>query len=284
MKNNDYGKKLIKARQANGWTQMDLSEKSNISLRTIQRIESGEVNPRAYTLNQLSEIIGLDFFEELENSGASKSEIRHSGFTLLKMILWHFSDLFNLKTNTMKKVTILTIITTAICFGLFSLTSEIKAQDSKDIDLSKFMQLGSRGIIYFLPKGEKLHNSNTRDTAEIKINGDLIQEYNHKIFFNGSYKGIALESDTVIYVNGDLILKTSYWKFTSSYGQNIHYLIPKGIPINNLSVQIDTENIYIPGHHIKEFNYQIYFDGIFQFEAQKNDTVIYKDGKIELLK
>lgn len=283
MKNYDFGEKLIQARQAKGWTQMNLAEKSNISLRTIQRIESGQANPRAYTVKQLSGIIGLDFFEIQKNSGDNGSKTSHSGFKLSKTILWHISDLFNLKTNTMKKVTVLTIIVSAICIGLFSLTFESKAQDPDNIDYTKFMKLGERGVTYFLPKGEKVFISNVKDTADCIIMGDKIQQYNNKMFLNAKYVGKVLKSDTVVYLDGKILIKSSYWKFTSSYGQKIHYLIPNGVRINNLSVQIDTENIFVPGHHIREFDYQIYLDGVFQFKTQANDTVIYRDGKIELL-
>ena len=47
------------ARVARGYTQLDLAEKTNISLRSIQRIESAQVSPRAYTLNILSATLGL---------------------------------------------------------------------------------------------------------------------------------------------------------------------------------------------------------------------------------
>lgn len=283
MKYYDFGKELIKARQAKGWTQMDLAEETNISLRTIQRIESGQANPRAYTLKQLSEIIGLDFSEMLENSGDRNSIMPHSDFKLPKLILWHITDLFNLKTKTMKKVTVLTIIFSAILFGLFSLTFESEAQDLDKIDYSKFMKLGEGGVTYFLPKGEKTYISNVKDTADCVIMGDKIQQYNNKIFLNGEYIGKAFKSDSLIYLDGEVFIKSSYWKFTSSYGQKIHYLIPNGVPIENISVQIDTENIFVPGHHIKEFGYQIYLDGEFQFKVKANDTVVYRDGKIELI-
>lgn len=47
------------ARLARGYTQLDLSQKTNISLRSIQRIESAQVNPRAYTLGILSVALEL---------------------------------------------------------------------------------------------------------------------------------------------------------------------------------------------------------------------------------
>jgi transcriptional regulator with XRE-family HTH domain len=48
-------------RLAKGYTQKELSELSNISVRSIQRIENGEIMPRSYTLKTLAEILGLSF-------------------------------------------------------------------------------------------------------------------------------------------------------------------------------------------------------------------------------
>ena len=48
-------------RLAKGYTQKELSELSNISVRSIQRIENGDIVPRSYTLKTLSEILGISF-------------------------------------------------------------------------------------------------------------------------------------------------------------------------------------------------------------------------------
>ncbi len=50
MKQPDLGKKIAELRKAKGLTQEELVEKCNLSVRTIQRIESGEVTPRSYTV------------------------------------------------------------------------------------------------------------------------------------------------------------------------------------------------------------------------------------------
>jgi hypothetical protein len=184
----------------------------------------------------------------------------------------------------MKKVTILSIISFSIVLGLFMLTSESKAQNPKNIDLSKLMKTNSRGIMYFFPKGELIMISNVKDTADYKIKGGIIQEYRNKIFLNGKFVGNALESDTVIYKEGKIIIQPSYWKFISSYGQNINYLIPNGVPIENVTVHIDTENIYIGNNIIREYGYKIFLDGVFKGQVQSGDTVIFKDGKIKIHK
>jgi transcriptional regulator with XRE-family HTH domain len=50
MKQPELGKKLTELRKAKGLTQEELVEKCNINVRTIQRIEAGEVTPRSFTV------------------------------------------------------------------------------------------------------------------------------------------------------------------------------------------------------------------------------------------
>jgi uncharacterized Tic20 family protein/DNA-binding XRE family transcriptional regulator len=57
------GQKINELRQVKGLTQEALAEKCEVSTRTIQRIETGEVDPRAYTLQCLSEALEFDFIE-----------------------------------------------------------------------------------------------------------------------------------------------------------------------------------------------------------------------------
>jgi transcriptional regulator with XRE-family HTH domain len=58
--------KLKKLRIDKGYSQEELSEKSNLSLRTIQRLENGESSPREDTINLLIKAFDLpnDFFIE----------------------------------------------------------------------------------------------------------------------------------------------------------------------------------------------------------------------------
>ena len=60
------GLKVSELRQQKGLTQEQLAERCEVSPRTIQRIESGEVDPRAYTLHCLGEVLAFDFGEEAE--------------------------------------------------------------------------------------------------------------------------------------------------------------------------------------------------------------------------
>ena len=55
------GQLIRELRQKKGLTQEDLAAKTDISIRTIQRIESGEVDPRAYTLQSIAAALEVDF-------------------------------------------------------------------------------------------------------------------------------------------------------------------------------------------------------------------------------
>lgn len=64
---------LVKGgRISKGYTQQELSKRTGISLRSVQRIENGEVLPRMYTLKILSK--HLDFsLEQIQNG---KNELK----------------------------------------------------------------------------------------------------------------------------------------------------------------------------------------------------------------
>jgi len=54
---------IKEVRKQKGLTQVDLSDQSGISVRTIQRIEKDEVEPSIYSLKVISEILGVDFLK-----------------------------------------------------------------------------------------------------------------------------------------------------------------------------------------------------------------------------
>jgi uncharacterized Tic20 family protein/DNA-binding Xre family transcriptional regulator len=60
----DLGIKVAELRQQKGFTQEQLAEMCEVSSRTIQRIESGDVDPRAYTLQCLCTALEFDFGQD----------------------------------------------------------------------------------------------------------------------------------------------------------------------------------------------------------------------------
>lgn len=71
MKQPELGRKLSEMRKAKGLTQEDLVAKCNLSVRTIQRIEAGEVTPRSYTVRALFDALGVEW----EDEGCVQAEV-----------------------------------------------------------------------------------------------------------------------------------------------------------------------------------------------------------------
>ncbi|MCK5132635.1 MAG: helix-turn-helix domain-containing protein [Candidatus Sabulitectum sp.] len=98
------GLKIKKLRVEKGMTQEKLAEKTNLTTRTIQRIENGEVDPRAYSLQMIASALNVDFLMFMEKDSGEDSDekkadtnnwlvlIHLSGIFLLvlpSIILWH---------------------------------------------------------------------------------------------------------------------------------------------------------------------------------------------------
>jgi uncharacterized Tic20 family protein len=80
----DIGLKVAEVRQQKGFTQEQLAEYCEVSTRTIQRIESGEVEPRPFTRNSLSNVLAFDFNE---------SDVQNEPFWLAVL---HLSSIFSI--------------------------------------------------------------------------------------------------------------------------------------------------------------------------------------------
>lgn len=66
MKQPELGKKILELRKQKGFTQEELVEKCNINVRTIQRIEAGDVSPRSYTIKAILEVLGFNYEDVIE--------------------------------------------------------------------------------------------------------------------------------------------------------------------------------------------------------------------------
>jgi transcriptional regulator with XRE-family HTH domain len=70
------GELIRQLRLKKGMTQEELSARTDISVRTIQRIENGEVDPRAYTLQSIAAALEVEFetLASLEEPKVNSSE------------------------------------------------------------------------------------------------------------------------------------------------------------------------------------------------------------------
>ena len=129
MKQPELGKEILKLRLSKGMTQGELAIKCNVSLRTIQRIELAEVTPRSYTLKLIFSCLGYDFCNAFKESPDKTNETAIETKDWLGQFYKYALELFNLKMNTKKKVSFLSITVLFLSFGLFLLVhNESKAQ------------------------------------------------------------------------------------------------------------------------------------------------------------
>lgn len=72
MKQPELGQKIIALRQEKGYTQEELVAECNISVRTIQRIEAGQVTPRSFTIKTI--LAALDAsYEDIKETKVEQS-------------------------------------------------------------------------------------------------------------------------------------------------------------------------------------------------------------------
>ncbi len=90
MRQPELGKKITSLRNEKGLTQEELVEKCNISVRTIQRIEAGEVTPRSYTVKTI--LAALDYNLEKIKEDFSAKDNAHFDLpaNAYKKVSWAF--------------------------------------------------------------------------------------------------------------------------------------------------------------------------------------------------
>ena len=97
------GLKVSELRQQKGLTQEQLAERCEVSTRTIQRIESGEVDPRAYTLHCLGEALEFDFGAEDTSNENLWLTLMHLSSILviliIPLVLWSWKKNKSYKIN-----------------------------------------------------------------------------------------------------------------------------------------------------------------------------------------
>lgn len=78
-----------------GLTQEELADLTELSARTIQRIENGEVDPRAYTLQMIAKALNVDFSLFVEDEADDNQESQKIGKKNWSALI-HLSGLFPL--------------------------------------------------------------------------------------------------------------------------------------------------------------------------------------------
>ncbi len=87
------GEKIKQLRISRGMTQEDLAAKTDLSVRTIQRIENDEVDPRLYTLNLIANALEVDL-EALNEKKEEMAQQKLDSENQKWFALIHLSGLF----------------------------------------------------------------------------------------------------------------------------------------------------------------------------------------------
>ncbi len=97
----ELGTHVVESRQRKGFTQEQLAELCEVSTRTIQRIESGEVEPRAFTRTHLSHVLEFDFGEQGEENETLWLSILHLSscfcILLIPLLIWSWKKKSSIK-------------------------------------------------------------------------------------------------------------------------------------------------------------------------------------------
>lgn len=156
------GQKIARLRKAKGLTQEELVEKCHLNVRTLQRIEAGEVTPRSYTIRSIFNALGYSTEENsIEESSMEESSSDEKATTpaqeyalspapprdkaVIRKISCYVLDLFNFKTNAMKKIAILSTATLIIFTVSFSACLSARRTATSENELVGTWQLYSYG-------------------------------------------------------------------------------------------------------------------------------------------
>lgn len=238
----DLGKKIAELRKAKGYTQEELVSKCNLSVRTLQRIESGEVSPRSYTLKILFAALDYNLYDSTETASSRFSNPKFVISNWLEQLYKYVIDLFNLKTNKMKKISILSATVFMACFILFSVCIESKAQTKTKV--TKFIEKSNVNFIHWFNTGQ-IDSLMTlfRDDACVVSKGcgkAFISDYYRQTSKMYNFKELKIlsisVSDSIAVEKGKwVIILNSGAVYEGEYLTEWHFNKNKWLMVNNIS-------------------------------------------------
>jgi len=133
MKQPDLGTLVSELRNQKGLTQEKLAEYCEVSTRTIQRIEQGEVEPRSFTLNSLSNILEFDFNSEQKDETIWLAALHLSTMVcivIIPLLIWSWKKSRNHKIEQQGRLVLnfqitMTLVLFALALGLFLLSGGV---------------------------------------------------------------------------------------------------------------------------------------------------------------
>jgi transcriptional regulator with XRE-family HTH domain len=217
----ELGKKIADYRKAKGLTQEELVDKCNLSVRTLQRIEAGVVTPRTYTVRLIFEALDITYDNSFDTSfGENKGLI----LKRLEQFYINFIDLFNLKTNTMKKILILTVMVSSVVLGIFAINGNTVANDKLSAASENQLNHSTSSILdtsmwySYLHSEESFYDNNDLIARNIKftshgvtIASKLIKVNQDTREFITTFASGKLSNEKVeVFISNDIIQEIKY--------------------------------------------------------------------------
>jgi len=218
------GEHIKEIRVSKGMTQMELSEKSGIALRTIQRIENSKVTPSIYSLNAIGSALDVKLNKVPVGGNDGKFEF--------KIVISNFSNLFvDIKTLIKRNMKTLLVIVT-ITFGLLSFKDLkslfINVMDKSTISVST-INCGTKNecdieLIKKDVKGKVLWKRIVGGTSYDKA-GQVVKTKDGSYILVGSTSSFGKGNYDVLVAkvssNGDILWQKTYGEFLNDYGLRI---------------------------------------------------------------
>lgn len=219
----NIGNQLREIRKKLGWTQSELASKCGVTLRTIQRIESGEVTPSPYTLGRLKKELGTDFSELREERITSSLFFNFKHNQTMQAFL---SLLFG---KTFQKTALALFGIASIGFGLSKSNFWKIDPTPSSIATVETVNCGSETECDILltvkhPEGELLLQKNFGGSSYDKASeviqtpdGGYLILGSTSSFGNGNYDILLIKTDD----QGMILWEKSYGGFFNEYGKQL---------------------------------------------------------------
>jgi len=219
----NFGTQLREIRKKLGWTQSELAKRCGVTLRTIQRIEKGEVTPSAYTLGRLKQELATDFLELREEKNISGLFSNFKRKQTIRTFIFLFIS------KPLQKIALTLFAIGSIGFGLgkwifsttgldpsrFATVNTINCGSDSACDIL-FTVENLDGDIQF----EKTYGGSSYDKASEVIqtpDGGYLILGSTSSFGNGNYDILLIKTDEM----GLIIWEKTYGGFFNEYGEEL---------------------------------------------------------------
>lgn len=216
MKQPALGKKIAELRLAKGLTQRELAEMCNVSLRTIQRIESADVTPRSYTLKVIFRCLDYEIYSSFGRVSYTVDRIAFKLRSWFTGLSEGFLKFFNLKENTMRKVSILSVSLAGIILLLVFAASNGRSLDKESIRAE--IRKNNQQFVTWFNEGQtdSIVTFYHDDACLVPVNsGELHGREKIKVYYDELYSsGFRFLPDTSVYlmVSDSMVVDRGRWR------------------------------------------------------------------------